>query len=98
MTDSELLTRLRGMHEELSGINIDLDDSEEVDEDTIEVLGQLVSDVGRLVDQFKEATEETDLKQEHSGLADRISEFDHQHPRVRAFMSQMTDLLAMIGI
>lgn len=97
MTNTELLVRLRDLHEELSSINIDLSDGEPVDDDTIEALGQLATDVGNLVDQAKISVDE-DYKTEHKDLVDRIVDFDQRHPRVSRFLSQMTDLLAMMGI
>lgn len=98
MTNTELLVRLRDLHEELSGINIDLDAGSHVDEATIDALGQLVTDVSQLVDQAKIELEKERLVEEHRNLFARIKRFDDEHPRVRQFLTQMTDLLAMIGI
>ena len=98
MTNTKLLVRLRDMHEELSGINLDLGAGELVDEATIDALGQLVTDLSRLVDQAKADTAQEKLAIEQNGLASRILEFENQHPRVRQFLTQMTDLLAMVGI
>ena len=98
MANTELLSRLRDLHEELSGINIDLKPGEHVGEETIEALGQLVTDVGELVDQAKLEIKNDTLTQSHKSLTDRIVEFDKKHPRVREFLTQMTDVLAMMGI
>lgn len=98
MTNTQLLVRLRDLHEDLSGINIDLESAEEIDEETINALGQLVTDVGGLIDQAKAKTEHVSLAEEHQNLVDRIVSFDANHPRVSAFLSQMTDVLAMMGI
>lgn len=98
MTNTELLVRLRDLHEELSGINIDLKPGEHVDEETVEALGQLVTDVGNLADQAKIEIKPEDLTNNHETLTDRIVEFDKRHPRVREFLTQMTDVLAMMGI
>lgn len=99
MTKTELLVRLRDLHEELSGINIDLEPNEHVDDDTIEALGELVTDVATLVDQAKLAVaNEEEVPLDHKGVIDRIVDFDQNHPRVSRFLSQMTDLLAMMGI
>ena len=99
MAKTDLLIRLRELHEELSSINDDLNSAEQVDEATIDALGQLVTDVGGLVDHAKEVTEEAiEEPQESHELVERIMKFETEHPRVTGFLSQVTDLLAMIGI
>jgi hypothetical protein len=98
MQNNELLVRLRELHEELSAININLDSHEQVDEATVDALGQLVTDAGKLVDQAKMGIETEKLGSEHRGLLDEVTEFDTRHPSVRQFLTQMTDLLAMIAI
>ena len=98
MSNTELLVRLRDLHEELSGINFDLEPGEHVDQETIEALGQLVTDVGSLVDQAKTSGETEEIINGHKDLLDRIFEFEQHHPRVSRFLSQTTDLLAMLGI
>ena len=96
MTNTDLLIRLRNLHEELSAINLDVEPGEQVDDSTIDALGQLVTDVGTLIDQAKGVSEESDV--DHKTLVDRVVEFDREHPRVSRFLTQMTDLLAMVGI
>ena len=98
MPNTELLVRLRDLHEELSSINDDLKSADQVDEDSIDALGQLVTDVSNLVDQAREINVDEDENPEHHDLLDRISKFETQHPRVSGFLSQVTDLLAMMGI
>jgi len=98
MTNTQLLVRLRDLHEDLSGINIDLKSNEEIDEETVDALGQLVTDVGGLIDQAKAKAEHESIAEEHQDLLDRIVSFENHHPRVSAFLSQMTDLLGMMGI
>ena len=97
MTNTDLLIRLRDLHEELSTINDDMDTVNPVDEETIDALGQLVTDVNHLVDHARENNEAEDIPEQHDVL-DRISRFDTQHPRVTSFLSQVTDILAMMGI
>lgn len=101
MSNTELLVRLRDLHEELSAINTDCDPEHQVDEATVHALGQLVSDASELIDKVK-SVEPADsmepLKTEHSYLMQQIMEFDQAHPEVRNFLTQMTDLLAMMGI
>ena len=98
MPNTELLIKLRELHEELSSINDDLKSAEQVDEESIDALGQLVTDVSGLVDQAREINLHDENMSEHRDLLDRISQFESHHPRVTGFLSQVTDLLAMMGI
>lgn len=102
MANNQLLIRLRDLHEELSAINIDLKSAEQVDDQTIDALGQLVTDASALVDQAKalpsDSSENDIIKEEHQDLVDRIIKFENQHPRVTEFLTQMNDFLAMIGV
>lgn len=98
MTSTQFLVRLRDLHEELSGINVDLKSTEAIDEETIDALGQLVTDVGGLIDLAKAKAEQDSIVEEHQDLVDRIVSFESHHPRVSAFLTQLTDLLAMMGI
>lgn len=98
MTKKELLARLRELHEELSEFNFDLSADEHVDEETIEALGQLVTDVGGLVEQAKLGVVEDEIQEEHQNLLDRFAQFDGEHPHVSQFLSQMSDLLGLMGI
>ncbi len=98
MPNTELLIKLRDLHGELSAINDDLKSVEQVDDEAIDALGQLVTDACELVDRAKIANEvETDLTERHD-LLDRIMQFETDHPRVTRFLSQITDVLAMLGI
>ena len=97
MTNTDLLIRLRELHTELSTMNDDLSSSEPVDDDTIDALGQLITDVNVLVDQAREANA-IDEETHQNDVMDRISRFESQHPRVTSFLSQVTDILAMMGI
>ena len=99
MANTELLVRLRDLHEELASINDDLHTTEQVNDEIIDALGQLVTDVGGLVDQTKQVIDsEVEIEPHRKDLLDRILQFESQHPRVTRFLSQMTDLLAMMGI
>ena len=98
MPSTELLARLRDLHEELSSINVDLEAGQAVDDPTIEALGQLATDVSELIDQARANAGHDQLVGQHKSLSDRISEFDQQHPRVTQFLNQIADLLAMMGI
>ncbi len=94
MTKADLLIKLRALHEELSTINDDLQNEEKVDEETIDALGEIVTDVSRLVDVAKDNAGLSD----HEDMLDRILQFQSDHPTVTRFLSQVTDMLAMLGI
>ncbi len=96
-TNTDLLLRLRELHEELASINQRIDSVQEVDDATIDALGQLVTDVSTLVDRTREVQQPEPLPEKNE-LVKRISEFESEHPSVTRFLSQMTDLLAMMGI
>lgn len=99
MSKPEILIRLRGLHQELSAINDDLTSADQVDEETVDALGQLITDVGTLVDHAREVTSEAvEAPKESHEMLDRVMKFETDHPKVTSFLSQVTDLLAMIGI
>ena len=101
MSNTELLVRLRDLHEELSAINYDLKSGEHVDEETIDALGQLVTDVNELVDRAKQPVDDQETQEnlgERHVLLDRIMRFETKHPRVTRFLTELTDLLALMGI
>ena len=100
MSNSSLLTKLEGLNQELAAIRRELE-SEEVDEQTVEALGQLVTDVSKLVDRANATAESTAEQQEpveHEHISDQIRKLETDHPRVTRFLSELTDLLGMIGI
>lgn len=103
MVKTDILSRLRDMHQELSSINDDQKLPDKVDDDTIDALGQLVTDVGRILDRVKgeqpgSIPDDDSLSLEPQDLRDRILQMESDHPRVAQFLSQVTDLLAMMGI
>jgi len=99
MPNTDLLIRLRDLHEELSGINVDLKPNEQVDDDTVEVLGQIATDIGGLIDRANDQSNvEVSDPQAHEEVLTRISSFESSHPRVTSFLNQLSDLLAMLGI
>ena len=97
MTNADSLIRLRELHEELSTMNDDWDSTQAVDEETIDALGQLITDVNVIVDHVRGNQAATD-EASHNDVLDRIARFETQHPRVSSFLSQVTDILAMMGI
>lgn len=101
MSKAEILAKLRDLHEELTAINDNCKPAEEVDEITIDALGQLITDAVDMLDESEtsESTEQvSDAQDNHSLLKDRIEQFETDHPHVTRFLSQFSDLLAMMGI
>ncbi len=99
MSNPELLNRLRDLHEELADINEEIKSTQQIDDETASALGEIVKDVGNLVDQTREASPSTaEDHNEHSELHDRIIKFEADHPQVTSFLTQISELLAMMGI
>ena len=98
MTTTKLLIKLRDLHEELAAIHED----QQIDDQMVEALGQLVSDIGQLVDRAPSSSETNPPSVDGAQLMDRIMDlecqFETQHPRISQFLSQLTDVLAMMGI
>ena len=94
MPNTKHLMKLRELHDHLSTITDDLSAANEIDEKTVEGLGQLVTDVSDLVDQAKETN---DLSR-RPDLLESIRQFESDHPRVKRFLTQMTDFLGIMGI
>jgi hypothetical protein len=98
MTKTDVLVRLRELHEKLSAINEDLKDSNDVDEATIEALGQLVSDISVAVDSAKSESGNGADAWSPNTLQERVLNIESQHPRITGFLSELSDLLGMLGI
>ena len=99
MANTELLNRLRDLHKELADINDEMVSAQQIDDDTASALGDIVQDVGKLVSRSNEvrtASEESD--EDHSELHDRIIQFEVDHPQVTSFLTQISEILAMMGI
>ncbi len=94
----KFLEKLRGLHDDLSSINEQLSRGEQVDETTIDALGQLVTDVAGIVDNAKGQLNAEPGSPEHSDLMQRVTQFESDHPRVTSFLAQIVDLLGMSGI
>lgn len=95
MSKNELLIRLRELHEELESINEDLQGDEPVDDQTIDQLGEMVSEMSEIVDLSRVGSQHSSVSRKHCELLNRIQEFDNGHPRVIHFLSQLAHLLAM---
>ena len=98
MSNTEVLIKLRDLHQELVVINDDLKFADRVDDETIDALGQLVTDAGALLDRARELPEQEKSNVERHNLLDRVMSFKSNHPRVHRLLSQVSDVLAMIGL
>ena len=98
MTNTDLRVRLRDLNEQLSSINIDPERGSHVDEETFDDLYRLVTDVGQLVDKANRTNDRIEVADNHQDLHDRIVQLSSEHPHVSQFLTQTTDLLAMMGI
>lgn len=94
----DVLRRLRELHDELASINEKLSGSEQVDEPTIDALGQLVTDVAGIIDNARGKVDVDADCPERNDLMQRVTKFESDHPRVTSFLAQVVDLLGMSGI
>lgn len=103
MANTEMLARLRDMHQQLEAINDDQQLPDKVDDETVEALGQLVTDVGNILDSMSQKTNTDDQppaigEDDENDLRDRILQLESDHPRVAQFLNQFSDLLGNMGI
>jgi len=98
MPNSEILKRVQNLHNDLACINDHSNGAEAVDKQTVEALGELVKEVNSLVDRKSDKAATDISHEEHHEFLDRIRQFDAEHPTVARFLSQLTDVLAMMGI
>ena len=99
-TTNERLHGLIGQRQ-LSNVPDDVGYQLSESDETIDALGQLVTDAGGILDQLKEGDSGFDadtVRIEHEDLTDRIMKFESEHPQVTRFLHQVTDVLAMMGI
>ena len=95
MSSTQLLIRLRELNDDLTSINDRTMSTEQVEEATIEELGQLVTDLSDLVGQadFGKLT-----PHDRDELFGKIRQFECEHLRVMKFLSQLTELLELIEV
>jgi predicted lactoylglutathione lyase len=98
MSTTEILIKLRELHDELSGINDGLHSAQMVDEETIDALGQLATEVNELIEQSRESGGRKPDELQRQDLMDRIQRFQSQHSRVNRFLLQMTDILVLMSL
>ncbi|NEX13293.1 MAG: DUF4404 domain-containing protein [Prosthecochloris sp.] len=88
MEKQRLRELLEQLHQELEQTNT-------VDESTVEVLADLKEDINRLVQ------EETRIEDEQEGLTERLNDavghFEEDHPKLSMVMQHVLDSLARMG-
>ncbi|MCH2181702.1 MAG: DUF4404 family protein [Mariniblastus sp.] len=98
MPNAEILKRFEGLHDDLSNINAPAGDGAAVDPKTAEALGQLVTRAHRLAQQKSDEAAAGISPAEHHEFLEQIQQFDAEHPTIGRILSQLTDLLGMMGI
>ena len=96
MANTELLIRLRDLNDELDSINDNLKSAEHVADETIDELGQLVTDASDLIDQTNDSGIGESIARNE--LLDRINQFECDHERVTGFLTQLIEMMEMIEI
>lgn len=96
--NQEVLQRLRELHDELLSINEKLGGSDQVDEPTIDALGQLITDVSGIIDNARGVQDADPDGPARNELMQRITRLESDHPKVTSFLAQIVDLLGMSGI
>ena len=89
MSDERLRDELEKLHEALADVH-------EFDEATVNAMKQVASDIDRVLEEEEVPSGQVqDLRQR---IDDLVLEFETKHPRVSNVLSQLTDLLAGMGI
>ncbi len=92
MEKKELLTRLESLQQELL-------EQADVDQNTLDDLGTLVTTMNSLVEHHSSANRNSkETASLRHRLVNQIEQFETNHPFVTKFLSQMTDFLGMMGI
>ena len=90
MERQELTAKLAQLHTELSR-------TDKVDPESLRLLRELTTDIGRLLDQ-KNVGETEDAEGVTRGLRDLLLKFEAEHPELSLTVGKLADALAAIGI
>ena len=91
MKDDSLQSKLERIHESLAK-------AEGLDESTVEAMKTVVADIQRIIDVADESESADELTTIRQRVRVTVDEFETKHPHITEFLSQITDLLASIGI
>ncbi len=94
------------LREQLERLHAELSQTDEIDVSTQEALAAVARDLERLLQRIESSAEDTPpadpadpaAQQAQTNLGMLISELEAKHPRITGVLSQLTDLLAGIGI
>ena len=91
MNDDSLQSKLERIHESLAT-------AEGLDESTVEAMKTVAADIQRIIDAPDESDTADELTSIRQRVRDMVDEFETKHPHITEVLSQITDLLASIGI
>lgn len=91
MNDDSLQAKLERIHESLAT-------AEGLDESTVEAMKTVAADIQRIIDAPDESDTSDELTTIRKHVRDMVDEFESKHPHITEVLSQITDLLASIGI
>jgi hypothetical protein len=72
--------------------------AEGLDDSTVEAMKTVAADIQRIIDAPDESDMTDELTTIRQRVHDMVDEFETKHPHITDVLSQITDLLASIGI
>ncbi len=91
MNGDSLRLKLERIHESLAT-------AEGLDNSTVEAMKTVAADIQRIIDAPDESDMTDELTTIRQRVHDMVDEFETKHPHITDVLSQITDLLASIGI
>jgi hypothetical protein len=91
MNGDSLRLKLERIHESLAT-------AEGLDDSTVEAMKTVAADIQRIIDAPDESDMTDELTTIRQRVHDMVDEFETKHPHITDVLSQITDLLASIGI
>ena len=88
--DHPLANQLKELHEALS-------QTQQVDEESLKLLGTLTDDIRRLLE-AAEPPQSEEVEPVKSGLQDMLLRFETEHPQLASAIEQVSNGLANLGI
>ena len=91
MDHQEITAKLREVHAELAA-------AEDVDEETLALLGEVTADLQKLSRRGKSRASQEDVDSVAGRMQDLLTRFEADHPRLTSVLQQVLDALANLGI
>ena len=101
MSNEQVLAKLKELHQQLQEVQQTLvQDNEHSDEKTVSAVETLSRDIASLLEATHDdlPPQAINALEEHQSLADRLREFDSEHPQLSRLINQIGEALASIGI